>query len=113
MKHEDERRIIYDWAQGDFKSAKAVIVKKEIAVGEHYHRNKDEEFFLLQGRFKELQVGNLLLFNVDAPYYVSVPRLTYHRFVCEKGSVLLGVATELFDENDEIKSEKLIINEQF
>ena len=102
-KHEDDRRIIFDWAQGNFKSCKAVVIKEEIAVGDHYHRYKDEEFFLLQGRFKHLEVGNLLLFNVDAPYKVVVPRLTYHKFICEAGSILLGTATELFNPDDEIK----------
>lgn len=113
MKHEDERRIIYDWAEGEFKSAKAVIIKEEIAVGDHYHRYKEEEFFLLNGKFKELVVGNLLLFNVEAPYHVKVPRLTYHKFICEKGSILLGVASEIFNPDDEIKTDKRIINEHY
>jgi cupin superfamily acireductone dioxygenase involved in methionine salvage len=103
IKHEDDRRIIFDWAQGNFKSAKAVIIKEEMAVGDHLHKNKEEEFFLLSGRFLEITVGNLFLLNIDAPYHVKIPKNTYHKFVCEKGSVLLGVATELFDPNDEIK----------
>lgn len=102
-KHEDDRRVLFDWASGDFKSAKAVIIKKRIAVGDHYHKNKDEEFLLLTGEFIELIVGDLKLFNVKAPYYVSVKRGTYHRFVCEENSILLGTATELFDINDELK----------
>jgi hypothetical protein len=32
-----------------------------------------------------------------------VERGTYHRFLCEKGSVIFGGATALFDEKDEIK----------
>lgn len=103
MKHEDERRILYDWAKGNFKSAKAVIIKKEIAVGDHLHRNKDEEFLLLQGNFVELTLGEITTFNIKAPYHVFVPRNTYHKFICSEGSILLGVATELFDPNDEIK----------
>jgi len=101
--HEDNRRIIFDWAEGDFKSAKAVIVKEPINIGDHYHNNKVEEFLLLSGEFLELQLGKETLFNVKAPHKVTVPKGLYHRFVCTKGSILLGTATELFDANDEIK----------
>lgn len=101
--HEDERRIIFDWAEGDFKSAKAVIIHEPINIGDHYHNNKTEEFLLLTGEFLELQLGTETQFNVKAPHKVIVPKGLYHRFVCTKGSILLGTATELFDENDEIK----------
>lgn len=101
--HEDNRRIIYDWADGNFKSCKAVIVKEPIAIGDHYHNNKVEEFLLLSGEFLELQLGDETLFNVKAPHKVVVPKGLYHRFVCTRGSVLLGTATELFDPQDEIK----------
>lgn len=101
--HEDDRRIIYDWATGLFKSCKAVIVKNTIPIGDHYHKNKTEEFLLLVGRFLELEVGKSILYNVDAPHKVVVPPGTYHRFICSPGSILLGTATELFDETDEIK----------
>lgn len=103
MKHEDDRRIIFDWAQGEFKSCKAVIIKKELAVGDHYHRNKEEHFFLLHGMFKELQLGDTIAYNVIAPHKVIVPKGMYHRFICTEGSILLGTATELFDPTDEIK----------
>lgn len=103
QKHEDDRRIIYDYASGNFKSAKAVIVKKRIPIGDHYHLNKDEEFFLLHGEFIKIQVGEDIRYNVKAPHYVFVKRNTYHKFICEEGSILLGTATEPFDINDEIK----------
>lgn len=104
MKHEDDRRILFDWAQGDFKSAKAVIVKKAIAIGDHYHNKKDEYFLLLQGSFIELIVGKDRWDNIEAPYAVTIPRGTYHKFTCSEGSILLGVATELFDPEDELKT---------
>lgn len=101
--HEDERRIIYDWAVGRFKSCKAVIVKEAIAIGDHYHNKKTEEFLLLQGEFTELVIGADTWHNVPAPYKVVIPPGTYHRFVCTPGSILLGTATELFDPLDEHK----------
>lgn len=103
-KHEDDRRVLYDWAEGSFKSAKAVIIKQESVIGDHYHNNKDEEFFLLQGKFKVLFVaGSLDTVDQDAPCYVYVPRGAYHRFVLDPGSILLGTATEPFDKHDEHK----------
>lgn len=104
MKHEDNRRIIYDWTpSGVYKSNKVVYVKEPVAIGDHYHKEKDEHFFLAHGKFLEMQLGDGVLYNLEAPYVVNVPRGTYHRFVCEPGSILIGVATELFDPNDEIK----------
>lgn len=103
QKHEDERRTIYDWAEGNFKSAKAVVVHSEIAVGDHYHNNKTEEFFLLQGEFLLLQIGSEIKYHVVAPHKLVIPPGTYHKFICSKGSILLGTATELFDPNDEIR----------
>jgi dTDP-4-dehydrorhamnose 3,5-epimerase-like enzyme len=101
----DSRRELHDWATGDFKQVKTVFVKEKIAIGNHYHRHKDEVFFLATGKFIEVTVGNLTLYNVDAPYRVEVPRLTFHKFICEEGSILIGAATAPFDENDEIKIE--------
>lgn len=101
--HEDERRIIYDWAQGRFKSCKAVIVKQPIPIGDHYHNKKTEEFLLLQGEFIELNVGGEVSYNVQAPVKVVIPPGVYHKFICTPGSILLGTATELFDPNDEIR----------
>lgn len=103
MRHEDNRRIIYDWANGIFKSLKTVYVKEAINIGDHYHKNKDEHFMLVKGRFIEMQLGKGVLHNLDAPYVVVVKRGTYHRFICEPGSILVCGATELFDYEDEIK----------
>lgn len=101
--HTDNRRTIFDWAEGNFKSAKAVIVHEKIAIGDHYHNNKTEEFLLLQGMFLQLMVGCEISYNIPAPYKIVVPPGTYHKFICTPGSILLGTATELFDETDEIK----------
>lgn len=101
--HTDSRRTIYDWASGNFKSAKAVIVHEPIAIGDHYHNNKTEEFLLLTGEFTELVIAGETWHNIPAPYNIVIPPGTYHRFICTPGSILLGIATELFDHLDEIK----------
>ena len=98
-----KRQIIYDWAEGSFKSCKAVIIKNEIAIGNHYHNNKVEEFFLLIGEFLEIQIGEDVYYNIKAPKKVVIDKGVYHKFICSRGSILLGTATELFNPNDEIK----------
>ena len=103
MKHEDNRRTIYDFAQGNFKSLKAVFVKERIAIGDHYHKDKDEVFFLASGTFEELTLGSMRVYNIEAPYFVNVPRGLYHKFICAPCSIIFGGATELFNPNDEIK----------
>lgn len=104
MIHEDNRRVIYDWAHGNFKSLKTVYIKEPINIGDHHHNNKDEHFMLVHGRFLEMQLGDGTLYNLDAPYLVEVKRGVYHRFVCEPGSILVCGATELFDPKDEIRN---------
>lgn len=101
--HEDARRFVYDWAQGEFKAAKAVIAKGPCAVGCHYHRNKDESFLLIHGFCDLSIVGEQRLGQVAAPHLWHVPRGTYHEFHLQAGAILMGVATEEFDEADEIR----------
>jgi mannose-6-phosphate isomerase-like protein (cupin superfamily) len=101
--NKDTRRTLHDWGTGNFKQLKTLYIHEETEIGNHYHRHKDEIFFLASGKFIELQVGALLLYNVEAPHRVEVPRLTFHKFICEPGSILFGAATEEFDPNDEIK----------
>lgn len=102
--HEDDRRILYDWANGDFKSAKAIEIKSDfVIIGGHSHRSKDELFFLMKGSISVLEVGGEASYNVNAPKEIFIPRGIYHRFVCREGTILLCAATEMYDQNDEIK----------
>ena len=82
--HSDERRTIYDWANGEFKSAKAVVIHDEVSVGDHFHNRKEEQFLLLVGKFKELQLGDTIAYDIEAPHKVIVPQGMYHRFICTK-----------------------------
>lgn len=104
--HEDARRVVIDWANGSFKSAKAVVVKdSRVPIGCHYHRNKDERFMLLQGFADRVIIGGQRWEGVASPCVWDVPRGSYHEFHLQAGSILLGVASEEFDEADEIKVE--------
>lgn len=105
--NDDDRRTLYEWIENEtFCSAKVVVIKKRLpAVGDHFHNNKDEIFFLLTGRFEELHLGEGVAYNIPAPYKVEVRKGVYHKFIFEPGSILLGVASKPFDPNDEIKKE--------
>ena len=102
-RHEDHRRILIDYATGDFKSAKVVEMKEDGTVGEHHHRKKDETVLLLKGRASRVLIGDSLQFNVWPPAEFYVPRGTYHAFDLDAGSILLGTSTAVFDPNDEVK----------
>lgn len=100
--HEDDRRKLIEWATGNFKTAKVLIAKAGCVVGDHYHKNKDEEFLLLTGGAL-LDFGDRPPYRVTAMTKIDVQRGTYHCFELDEGSILLGVGTEEFDPNDEIK----------
>lgn len=99
--HEDDRRKLIEWSGGAI--SKALIAKQDCYVGDHYHRNKEERFLLLSGTALDVIIGEDCLGMADGPEEFTVPANTYHRFHLQKGSILLGVCSEEFDPNDEIK----------
>lgn len=101
--HEDDRRTVIDWANGEFKAAKALIAKGPCAVGCHFHRNKDEAFLLVSGWCDKSIIGDEVGGLVKAPFVWNVPRGVYHEFHLQGGAILMGVASEVFDEADEIR----------
>ena len=103
--HEDDRRLLIEWANGEFKCAKVVTAKVDCVVGDHHHRHKDERFLLLSGRASVVKIGGEVYTDVKAPQVFDVPRGRYHSFALDAGSVLLGVATAEFDPADEVKGE--------
>ncbi len=99
--HEDERRTLIEWATGNFKECKVVVMKKRGIVGNHWHANKDEAFLLLQGHALLVRIGDQTFYNVEPPFKFEVPRGEFHMFTLTPGSVLLGAASELYDKDDE------------
>lgn len=99
---EDSRRKLSEFGEGrEWKVCKVLEVKEDCWVGNHYHKLKDEMFLLIDGS------GTFVLeekTSVEhAPFSVFVPRNTYHAFNLKKGSVLIGLATELHDPKDDYK----------
>lgn len=109
-KHEDERRILIEWIKDiPFRSAKIVISKNKEYLGRHYHKNKDEVFYILKGKGICTMVANRpnarptrdWLFEGDCIY---IPRNIIHTFVLYPDTIMLGAGTEPFDIHDEIST---------
>lgn len=102
-RHEDKRRTLIEWLN-DFpiRSCKVLIAKDECDVGNHYHKLKDEVFYLLKGTGEVTLDGvTEILSSGDIVY---VPALAKHSFLLTKDSILLGGATKMYDKSDEYKS---------
>lgn len=94
--------MLIEWIQNfTVKSCKVAIAKGETEIGDHYHKNKDEVFYLLSGKGEYKFNQNDEFIPIED--VVFVPRNTYHLFKLSDGAILLGAATEPFDPNDEIK----------
>jgi mannose-6-phosphate isomerase-like protein (cupin superfamily) len=93
---EDGRRKLSEFGNGgNWKVCKVVEMKETAIIGDHYHKNKDEMFLLIDGG-GTFTVGDKTQ-TVSAPFSVFIPRHTYHSFRLYRGSVLLGLASEEHD----------------
>ena len=102
-RHEDDRRVLVEWLNGfGVRSCKVLTAKQECEVGNHYHKNKDEFFYLLAGS-GEVELNGLWEI-IHAGDTVYVPALTKHSFKLSEGSILLGGATKEYDPDDEYKT---------
>jgi len=97
---EDARRKLSEFGEGgNWKVCKVLEAKTDCWVGNHYHKLKDEMFLLIEGS------GTFVLEQQtrveQAPFSLFVKRGQYHAFNLKKGSVLIGLATELHDPKDD------------
>jgi mannose-6-phosphate isomerase-like protein (cupin superfamily) len=99
---EDDRRKLSEFGNGgNWKVCKVLEMKEDSWIGNNYHKEKDEMFLLLKGS-GSFTIGDQMSVQF-APYSVLVPRHTYHAFRLSKDSVLLCLASELHDPNDDYK----------
>lgn len=94
--HEDQRRILEDWPEAKFITAKQACV-----LGDHYHKIKTERFILLKGECIAL-IG-METFHMQVGRMYEVKPNTRHSFNISTGSVLLGVCSHPYDPNDDYK----------
>jgi quercetin dioxygenase-like cupin family protein len=98
----DSRRALTEFGLGgNWKVCKYLEITEDCVIGHHYHKLKDESFFLSKGS------GNAILggseYSIKAPCFIDVPRGIYHAFNLEKGSILIGLASEEHDPSDDYR----------
>ncbi len=107
IKHEDKRRILVEWIKDiPVKSLKTIYVKEKTPLGNHYHLQKDEIFFVAKGKgnyvlTKDNKQQRGWLFEGEALF---VERGTIHTFIMYPESILLEAATEPYNPIDEIRA---------
>ncbi len=101
-KHEDHRRSLVEFiADMPIRTAKVMYVKDEAVLGSHYHKKKDDIFFLVKGsgtvvlnnRAQDFNQGDCLLVKAGIK----------HAFTLRKGSILIEASTTPYDKSDEYK----------
>lgn len=98
----DPRRKLYEFGKGGtWKVAKCLVATDDCVVGGHYHKNKDEFFFLLYGNCHMTIDG--VTEEMIAICSVEVKRNVMHEFALNKGAVLFCLASEEYDPNDDYK----------
>lgn len=111
LRHEDDRRVLTEYSWGMvFKRAKVLEIKVKSTLGQHYHNKSDSIFYLLQGKgnymLRDATDSNATikrewLFPGDC---IFVPRGMIHTFTLYPDTILLELATEIYDKEDEISA---------
>lgn len=98
----DHRRALTEFGSGgNWKACKYLEITEDSVIGHHYHKNKDESFFLARG--SGTATLSAMAYPIEAPCLIDVPRGIYHSFNLEKGSILIGLASEEHDPSDDHK----------
>lgn len=100
-KHEDDRRKLVEWIS-DFpiRSCKVLEMKQDGVLGNHYHNNKVDTFYLLKGN-GTYQIGEEHGHLVEGGCYRAEKGVP-HSFFLTAGSILLEASTTPYDKKDEI-----------
>jgi GDPmannose 4,6-dehydratase len=94
--HTDERRTLYS-----FPEAKLIEVKRDTAIGGHYHKRKDEYFILSSGE-GTIRVNDLTeAMEIGKLYHVKPGE--YHEFQLKQGSILIGLNSRSYDPADDFR----------
>jgi hypothetical protein len=98
----DDRRNLYEFGEGrDWKVSKVIEIKEDSVLGQHYHAIKWEAFMLVSGG-GIIEIDQIPIEMEKFKEYMIEP-LTMHTFNLSKGSILIGLCSELFNENDDYR----------
>lgn len=98
--HEDHRRKLVEYIE-DFpiRMSKVLFVKEDSTLGNHYHKDKGDIFFLLQGEGTVTLDGHTQNFFAGDCIYVQP--MTRHTFFLKRDSILIESSTLPYDKGDE------------
>jgi oxalate decarboxylase/phosphoglucose isomerase-like protein (cupin superfamily) len=101
-KNKNERRLLYDWdINFSSKSIKLIFLKSGYIVGNHYHKNKDEIFILINGSINKLHLNKKIYSNVKSPTAWLVKRGVFHKYFCKEKATIVCLASETFNHDDD------------
>lgn len=102
-KHEDNRRTLIEWiADFPIRMCKVLIVKEDSELGNHYHNNKIDNFFLLRGE-GEYKFGDSDWIPLHQDDCLRADAGVAHTFRLKAGSVLLEASSTPYVKEDEIQ----------
>ena len=96
MIHEDNRRILEDWPE-----AKFITAKQDCILGDHYHKVKTEKFILVKGECTAAIGSDFIIMKIGQLY--TIEPNTRHTFELTAGSVLIGLCSRAYDPQDDCK----------
>lgn len=99
-RHEDERRTLVEYIHDlPFRTSKVLFVKQDSVLGNHYHKLKDDIFFLVKGSGTYTIDGHEEIFSQGDCIFVKAGMR--HSFKLFNGSILLESSTLPYDKGDE------------
>ena len=98
MKHEDDRRVLFDLDQ-ESQTTKIVVCKKDCVLGNPYHKKKTETFMLISGFGIVNRDGYIQEMEIGEKYTVT-PNVR-HEFKLNEGAVLACLVDRRYDPNDD------------
>lgn len=104
LRHEDRRRVLVEYIKDQpFRTSKVMYVNDEnVPLGKHYHKLKDDIFFLVKGFGKYEIDGKREIMNEGDCIYVKAGQV--HAFSLLRGSILIESSTLPYDKGDEYEA---------
>lgn len=100
--HNNDVRILTEFGAGKiWKVAKVIKMHEDGILGNHYHKEKDECFVLVYGNGNISVCGKKQKMILLKEYFVKKGNM--HSFELKKGSVLVGLCSEVFNPDDDYK----------
>lgn len=91
----DERGLLIQISTGLWKQVNYLSIKKGNSFGGHYHKHKEELFYLLRGKVKVNEKDEI---NLNECFLISP--LEIHTIYAMEDSELIEMLSEPYDKND-------------